>query len=213
MVNIGVVIPNPLPAGMALPDIARLARTAETVGLDGIWAEDGLASGDAAVLDLMCVLAACAAASQKIEVGSAIFAPSLRNLSWALKQVATLQLLARGRLQLGVALGAAGDEVYELAGLTRSGQRNRTDEFLGILGAARRGELERMPSPLSSQALLLGTALAVPPVWVGGTSEAAFAVRPTTGTAGCPTYKPRRSSRLPRAAYASWRRSKAVRPH
>jgi alkanesulfonate monooxygenase SsuD/methylene tetrahydromethanopterin reductase-like flavin-dependent oxidoreductase (luciferase family) len=99
MVNIGVVIPNPLPAGMALPDIARLAHTAEIAGLDGIWAEDGLSSGDAAVLDLMCVLAACAAASEKIEVGSAIFALSLRNLSWALKQVATVQLLARGRLR------------------------------------------------------------------------------------------------------------------
>jgi alkanesulfonate monooxygenase SsuD/methylene tetrahydromethanopterin reductase-like flavin-dependent oxidoreductase (luciferase family) len=174
MVNIGVVIPNPLPAGMALPDIARLAHTAEIAGLDGIWAEDGLSSGDAAVLDLMCVLAACAAASEKIEVGSAIFAPSLRNLSWALKQVATVQLLARGRLRLGVALGAADDGVYGLAGLARSGQRERTDAFLEVLTAARRGDLESAPSPLSPPALLLGTALPVPPVWVGGTSEAAL---------------------------------------
>ncbi len=66
----------------------------------------------------------CRAASEKIEVGSAIFAPSLRNLSWALKQVATVQLLARGRLQLGVALGAADEEVYGLAGLARSGSEN-----------------------------------------------------------------------------------------
>jgi hypothetical protein len=29
MANIGVVIPSPLPIGMALPDIARLAREAE----------------------------------------------------------------------------------------------------------------------------------------------------------------------------------------
>ena len=89
----------------------------------------------------MCVLAAAAAATERIEIGSAVFVPSLRNLSWALKQVATVQLVAGGRLQLGVALGAADEEEYGLAGLTRSGQRQRTDEFLRVLagGASRRG--------------------------------------------------------------------------
>ena len=110
MARVGAVITNPLPDGMELPDIARLARLAESAGLDGVWAEDGIASGDAAVLDITCVLAAAAAATERIEVGSSIFAPSLRNLTWALKQVATLQLIAGGRLQLGVALGAAGEE-------------------------------------------------------------------------------------------------------
>ncbi len=174
MVNIGVVIPSPLPAGMELPNIARLAREAEMAGLDCIWAEDHLACGDAAVLDIMGVLVAAAAATEKIEVGSAVFVPSLRNLSWALKQVATLQLVAGGRLQLGVALGAADDEEYGLAGLTRTGQRERTDEFLGALAAARGGEIEKLAAPLSARGLLLGTALPVPPLWVGGTSWAAL---------------------------------------
>jgi alkanesulfonate monooxygenase SsuD/methylene tetrahydromethanopterin reductase-like flavin-dependent oxidoreductase (luciferase family) len=172
--NIGVVIPSPLPIGMALPEIPRLARGAEEAGLDCIWAEDRLAHGDAAVLDIMCVLAAAAAATEKIEIGSAVFVPSLRSLSWALKQVATVQLVAGGRLQLGVALGAADEEEYGLAGLTRLGQRQRTDEFLRVLAAARRGELEKVAAPLSSRALLLGTALPAPPLWVGGTSLAAL---------------------------------------
>ena len=173
MANVGVVISSPLPTGAALPHIALLARDAEAAGLDCIWAEDLLAHGDAAVLDSMCVLAAAAAATERIEVGSAVFVPSLRNLSWALKQVATVQLVAGGRLQLGVALGASGDDDYGLAGLTRSGQRQRTDEFLSILAAARRGE-EEPAAPLSPRALLLGTALPVPPLWVGGTSLAAL---------------------------------------
>jgi alkanesulfonate monooxygenase SsuD/methylene tetrahydromethanopterin reductase-like flavin-dependent oxidoreductase (luciferase family) len=172
--NIGVVVPSPLPAGMAPPDIARLAREAELAGFDCFWAEDHLACGDAAVLDPMCVLAAAAAATEKVEVGSAVFVPSLRNLSWALKQVATLQLIAGGRLQLGVALGAADDEEYALAGLTRAGQRERTDEFLGVLAAARRGEQDKAKVPPSARAFLLGPALAVPPLWVGGTSMAAL---------------------------------------
>jgi alkanesulfonate monooxygenase SsuD/methylene tetrahydromethanopterin reductase-like flavin-dependent oxidoreductase (luciferase family) len=85
-----------------------------------------------------------------------------------------LQLLARGRLQLGVALGGASEDEYELAGLTRSGQRHRTDEFLRILTAARRGEDEALAAPLSARALLLGAALPVPPLWIGGTSLAAL---------------------------------------
>ena len=174
MARVGAVITNPLPTGMELPDVPRLARVAESAGLDSIWAEDGIASGDAAVLDITCVLAAAAAATEGIEVGSSIFAPSLRSLTWALKQVATLQLIAGGRLQLGVALGAAGEEEYRLAGLTRSGQRQRTDEFLRVLTAARRGEVEKTAAPLSARALLLGTALPVPPLWVGGTSLAAL---------------------------------------
>jgi alkanesulfonate monooxygenase SsuD/methylene tetrahydromethanopterin reductase-like flavin-dependent oxidoreductase (luciferase family) len=174
MANIGVVIPSPLPTGMALPEIARLAREAELAGLDCIWAEDLLARGDAAILDVTCVLAAAAAATERIEVGSAVFVPSMRNLSWALKQVATLQLVARGRLQLGVALGSASEDEYGLAGLTRSGQRHRTDEFLRILTAARRDRDEELAAPLSERALLLGTALPVPPLWVGGTSLSAL---------------------------------------
>jgi alkanesulfonate monooxygenase SsuD/methylene tetrahydromethanopterin reductase-like flavin-dependent oxidoreductase (luciferase family) len=63
-----------------------LAREAEAVGLDCIWAEDLLYRGDSAVLDVACVLSACAAATETIEVGSAIFAPSLRNLAWALNR-------------------------------------------------------------------------------------------------------------------------------
>jgi alkanesulfonate monooxygenase SsuD/methylene tetrahydromethanopterin reductase-like flavin-dependent oxidoreductase (luciferase family) len=172
--NIGVVIPSPLPTGMALPDIAGLAREAELAGFDCIWAEDHLACGDDAVLDPICVLAAAAAATSTIEVGSAVFVPSLRNLAWALKQVATLQLIAGGRLQLGVALGAASEEEYGLAGFTLSGQRQRTEEFLGVLTAARRSGQDEAAMPSSARALLLAPALPVPPLWVGGTSLAAI---------------------------------------
>ncbi|HET9060346.1 MAG TPA: LLM class flavin-dependent oxidoreductase [Acidimicrobiales bacterium] len=135
MVEIGVVISSPLPAGARRPDVAQLARDAEQLGLDCIWAEDLLHRNDEAVLDVTCVLSACAAATKSIGVGSAIFAPSLRNLSWAFKQVATVNLLAQSRFKLGVALGSSSDEEYRLAGLTRSGQRQRTEEFLSIMAA------------------------------------------------------------------------------
>jgi alkanesulfonate monooxygenase SsuD/methylene tetrahydromethanopterin reductase-like flavin-dependent oxidoreductase (luciferase family) len=166
---------QPLAAWHGAPGLSSLGPGGREGGLDSIWAEDHLAYGDAVVLRPMCVLlAAAAGATEHIEVGSAVFVPSLRNLAWALKQVATLQFVARGRLRLGVGLGGASEEEYELAGLTRSGQRQRTEQFLGILAAARRGEVEKVAAPLSARALLLGAALPVPPLWVGGTSLAAL---------------------------------------
>jgi alkanesulfonate monooxygenase SsuD/methylene tetrahydromethanopterin reductase-like flavin-dependent oxidoreductase (luciferase family) len=174
VVEIGVVISSPLPAGMRLPDIARLARGAEALGLDCIWAEDLLHRGDGAVLDVTCVLSACAAATEAIDVGSAIFAPSLRNLSWALKQVATVNLLARGRFTLGVALGSSSEEEYRLAGLTRSGQRQRTEEFLSILTAWARKDVGQLAASATARALLLGADGPAPSLWVGGTSSAAL---------------------------------------
>jgi alkanesulfonate monooxygenase SsuD/methylene tetrahydromethanopterin reductase-like flavin-dependent oxidoreductase (luciferase family) len=174
MVEIGVVISSPLPAGTMLPDVAQLARDAESLGLDCIWAEDLLHRGDGAVLDVTCVLSACAAATESIYVGSAIFAPSLRNLSWALKQVATVNLLARGRFRLGVALGSSSEEEYRLAGLTRSGQRERTEEFLSILSAWAQEDVDKLAMSATARTLLLGADGPAPPLWVGGTSSAAL---------------------------------------
>jgi alkanesulfonate monooxygenase SsuD/methylene tetrahydromethanopterin reductase-like flavin-dependent oxidoreductase (luciferase family) len=159
---------------MGLPDVARLARHAEALGLDCIWAEDLLYRGDGAVLDVSCVLSACAAATEAIGVGSAIFAPSLRNLSWALKQVATVNLLARGRFRLGVALGSSSEEEYRLAGLTRSGQRQRTDEFLSVLSAWAREDVDKLVVNKTARTLLLGADRPAPSLWVGGTSSAAL---------------------------------------
>lgn len=174
MAQIGVVVPSPLPPGMELPDIPGLARVAEAEGLDGIWAEDVLWRGDAAVLDAGCVLAALSAATRTVEVGSAIFAPSLRNLAWALKQVATVSLLAGGRFTLGVALGSASGDEYRLAGLTRTGQRERTEQFLSVMAAWRRGDLEGDAVPSWARGLLLGAIPSPPPLWLGGTSTAAL---------------------------------------
>jgi alkanesulfonate monooxygenase SsuD/methylene tetrahydromethanopterin reductase-like flavin-dependent oxidoreductase (luciferase family) len=126
------------------------------------------------VLDVTCAVSACAAATEAIGVGSAIFAPSMRNLSWSLKQVATVNLLARGRFTLGVALGASSEHEYRLAGLTRSGQRERTEEFLSILAAWRRGDVTPGALSATARALLLGAPSPAPSLWVGGTSPAAL---------------------------------------
>jgi alkanesulfonate monooxygenase SsuD/methylene tetrahydromethanopterin reductase-like flavin-dependent oxidoreductase (luciferase family) len=102
-VSIGVSFPESIMPGTPLPDIAAMAGLAGQAGLDGVWVGDRLAAGELSVLDSSLSLAVAAAATSSIAVGYAIFVPSLRPLAWAVRQVATLQHIAGGRLQLGVA--------------------------------------------------------------------------------------------------------------
>ena len=170
-VSIGVSFPESILPGTPLPDIAGLARLAEQAGLDGVWVGDRLAVGELSVLDSGLSLAAAAAVTSSIAVGYAVYVPSLRPLAWAAKQVATLQHLAGGRLQLGVAIGGGSDAEYLAAGFRRSDRARRTDEFLSRLP----GLLAGQPHPDGSgtsggDPFRLRPAVQVPPLWVGGTS-------------------------------------------
>jgi alkanesulfonate monooxygenase SsuD/methylene tetrahydromethanopterin reductase-like flavin-dependent oxidoreductase (luciferase family) len=166
-ISIGVSFPESILPGTPLPDIAGLAGLAEQAGLDGVWAGDRLATGELSVLDSGLSLAVAAAVTSSIAVGYAVYVPSLRPLAWAAKQVATLQHLAGGRLQLGVALGGGGDAEYLAAGFRRTDRARRTDEFLTLLPGILAGE----PLPHGSgDAIRLLPAAPVPPLWVGGTS-------------------------------------------
>ena len=170
-ISIGVSFPESIVPGRPLPDIAGLAGLAEQAGLDGVWVGDRLATGELSVLDSGLSLAVAAAVTSSIAVGYAIYVPSLRPLAWAAKQVATLQHIAGGRLQLGVALGGGGDAEYLAAGFRRSDRARRTDEFLALLP----GMLAGQPLPHGSgasggDAIRLLPAVPVPPLWVGGTS-------------------------------------------
>src|SRR6516162_4678163 len=132
-ISIGVSFPESIVPGTPLPDIAGLAGLAEQAGLDGVWVGDRLATGELSVLDSGLSLAVAAAVTSSIAVGYAIYVPSLRPLAWAAKQFATLQHIAGGRLQLGVAVGGGGDAEYLAAGFRRSDRARRTDEFLALL--------------------------------------------------------------------------------
>jgi alkanesulfonate monooxygenase SsuD/methylene tetrahydromethanopterin reductase-like flavin-dependent oxidoreductase (luciferase family) len=174
-VSIGVSFPESIMPGTPLPDIAGLAGLAEQAGLDGVWVGDRLAAGELSVLDSSLTLAAVAAATSSIAVGYAIFVPSLRPLAWAVRQVATLQHIAGGRLQLGVAGGGGGDAEYLAVGFRRSDRARRTDEFLAQLPRLLAGQpLPHGPGASDGDAIRLLPTVPMPPLWVGGTSPAAL---------------------------------------
>jgi probable F420-dependent oxidoreductase len=97
----------------------RLARAAEALGYDGVWANDHLVTprflresreGPPRFYEPLVVLAQVAGATDRIRIGSAVVALPLRDPLALAKQVATLDVLSNGRLTLGVGVGAYPEE-------------------------------------------------------------------------------------------------------
>jgi len=173
-VRVGAVLLDAAAPFDPLADVAGSARHAEHAGLDSLWAGDHLFLGDAPLLDSMMTLAAAAAVTSTIAIGSAVFLPSLRPLAWAARQVATLAHLARGRLQLGIGIGAGAGEEYEAAGQRRRDRGRRTDEFLDALPRLLAGGPVLLGSTEDAVTVRLKPSAPMPTVWIGGSSPAAL---------------------------------------
>jgi alkanesulfonate monooxygenase SsuD/methylene tetrahydromethanopterin reductase-like flavin-dependent oxidoreductase (luciferase family) len=74
-------------------------------------------------------LAAAAAVTERIELVTSILIAPLREVTTLAKQVATVDALSGGRLTLGVAIGARGDD-YEINEFGRAGRGERLAEQL-----------------------------------------------------------------------------------
>lgn len=163
--------------GQSLPvvgdaDVVGMARAIEDAGLDGVWYGDHLAwSGS--FLDSPTVLGAAAAVTERVTVGWSVMLPALRPAAWAAKQIASVQRISGGWLQLGVGLGRPGPE-WRMAQTSATGRAARTDAFLEALPDLLAGR-PADPSPDGSLAgTVLDPVVPPPPVWIGGTSDAAL---------------------------------------
>jgi alkanesulfonate monooxygenase SsuD/methylene tetrahydromethanopterin reductase-like flavin-dependent oxidoreductase (luciferase family) len=174
VVGVGMVIPSPARSA-PLPDVAAVARHAEEVGLDGVWAGDHLAIGGLPLLDAPLTLAAAAAVTARISIGTAILVPSLRPLVWAAKQVATLvQIAGADRVQLGVGVGAGPATEWAAAGRDHAQRGRRTDEFLATLPWLLAGRPTSITDAAAAGPVSLAPVVAMPTVWIGGELIAAL---------------------------------------
>jgi alkanesulfonate monooxygenase SsuD/methylene tetrahydromethanopterin reductase-like flavin-dependent oxidoreductase (luciferase family) len=137
-----------LPLFDALADpllVARLAAEAEEAGWDGLFVWDHVRwrAPVQAVADPWIALAAVATATERLRFGPMVSAITRRRPVKLARETATLDLLSRGRLTLGVGLGSDrfGDE------FSRTGEEcddrvrgAMLDEALEILTAAWSGE-------------------------------------------------------------------------
>jgi alkanesulfonate monooxygenase SsuD/methylene tetrahydromethanopterin reductase-like flavin-dependent oxidoreductase (luciferase family) len=84
--------------------LLELAERAERLGFDSVWAGDSLLARPRH--EPLTLLAAVAARLRKVDVGTAVLLPALRNPVLLAHQVATLDQVAQGRLILGVGIAA-----------------------------------------------------------------------------------------------------------
>jgi alkanesulfonate monooxygenase SsuD/methylene tetrahydromethanopterin reductase-like flavin-dependent oxidoreductase (luciferase family) len=151
----------------------EMAAAGEASGWDGIFVWDHLAFvWDRAAADPWVVLAAVAATTERMRVGTAVTPVARRRPQVLAHQVATLDVLSGGRVIFGAGLGGVASEFSKFGEAADAAVRaERLDEGLDVLRALWAGEhvvhagkhytVDGVTlSPLPVQRTL--------PVWIGG---------------------------------------------
>jgi F420-dependent oxidoreductase-like protein len=128
-------------------DNLAVAREAEAIGYDSVWAAEAYGS------DAATVLAFVAAQTERIGIGSAIFQIPARTPAMTAMTAATLDSLSAGRFRLG--LGVSGPQVSEgWYGVRFAKPLARTREYVAIVRQAlaretvrHEGEFWTLPLP------------------------------------------------------------------
>ncbi|RJO70774.1 LLM class flavin-dependent oxidoreductase [Nocardia panacis] len=169
--DIGVLLPTLATHDGSLGDVAAAARHAEELGFESVWVVDQLIAGTGIpVLESLTSLAAAAAVTSRIRLGVGVLVLPLRPLAWTAKQVASLQHLSGDRLLLGVGIGGdRHDRSWAAAGVPVRERGRRTDDALRLLPDLISGK----PTHINSAAIQLSPPATVPPIIIGGMSDAA----------------------------------------
>ncbi|SER38817.1 LLM class flavin-dependent oxidoreductase [Natrinema salaciae] len=141
MVSHGFVLPTRgvvLSADDSLEQTARvqsevlgLARRAEALGFDGVWAGDSVLAKPR--LEPLSTLAAVAGATESVTLGTAVYLPQLRHPVHVAHQTATIDQVSGGRLALGVGVGVGVEAEHGQLDVPYERRGTLLDEGLEIL--------------------------------------------------------------------------------
>jgi probable F420-dependent oxidoreductase len=213
-ITFGNRVPNSGP--LASPQsILAVAQETEALGFDSVWVHDHLtwtaeihrthiSSGSDAALEhhtdpdffeAMTTMAFIAGIVRKARIGMACLVVPCRNPIYAAKQVASLDVLCGGRLDLGVGIGSPAtihSREYEILGVDRRLRGKICDDYIRAMKAiwttnpasydgrfVRFDGAEIFPKPLQKPH---------PPLWVGGWTEAAMARTARLGDGWLPAW-------------------------
>ncbi len=199
-VTFGIRVPNSGPLASAA-SIAETARAAESLGFDSIWVHDHLtwtaeihkthiSSGSDEALktnenpdfyEAVTTLAYLGGLVHSARIGIACLILPCRNPIYAAKQMATLDVLSGGRLDLGVGIGSPAtieSREFEVFGVDRRLRGKICNDYIRAMKAIWTShpssyegrfvnfrDAEIFPKPLQKPH---------PPIWVGGWTEAAM---------------------------------------
>ena len=160
---------------------ARAAAAAEYSGWDGYFTWDALPVADdpPAVFDPFVILAAAAAATSSIRLGTCILVAARYPPHLLAMRLATLDVLSEGRMTLGVGLGDGGEVFRRFGGSGRASVRaQRLDETLEIITRLWSGETVTHESEHFTIDRFTLTTRPVQqpriPIWVGGDTPGAL---------------------------------------
>ncbi len=152
--------------GHALHLVAQ-ARFAERIGLQSMFVAESHFAGPASAPSPLLRLAAVAAATDRLLLGTTSFLLTIRPALVAAEEAAVLDRLSGGRLVLGLGRGFRA-EMFEAFGESVAGKRERFEEALEAMRRAWRGE--PLASPAADGRPVVLAPLPVqrphPPIWV-----------------------------------------------
>jgi probable F420-dependent oxidoreductase len=122
-----------------------VARQAEALGYESLWAGEHVAlpsprvppsplKPDTKLVDPLIALSAVAAVTSRVRLGTGILILPLRNPVVLAKQVASLDVLSRGRFLLGIGVGALVAE-FAAVGVPFEDRGQRADDYLDAVRA------------------------------------------------------------------------------
>ncbi len=119
----------------ASADIVGLAKRAESLGYDAAWVGDSVLAKPR--FEPLVTLSAVAAATDSIELGTAVYLPVLRHPIHVAHATATLDQLSGGRLSLGVGVGIRPSEREEMRqlGIDDESRGARLNEALSVISS------------------------------------------------------------------------------
>ncbi|MGH7045063.1 MAG: LLM class flavin-dependent oxidoreductase [Stellaceae bacterium] len=179
--RIGYLLPTREAVMQGRPQTApllALAERAEKLGYDGVWVGDSLLARPRH--DPLTLLAAVAARTKQVMVGTAVFLPALRNPVVLAHQLATLDRISEGRLVLGA--GIATDvpntrDEFAAAGVPFESRVGRMMEGLRLARALWTGEKVDWQGRWPVKAGVLGPTphrAGGPPIWLAGSVRPAL---------------------------------------
>jgi alkanesulfonate monooxygenase SsuD/methylene tetrahydromethanopterin reductase-like flavin-dependent oxidoreductase (luciferase family) len=138
----GLSSQEPLAVGLMLPSAARTdsrlvdpqrllasARLAEAAGFDSVEVGDHLLHPHP-LLESLTTLAAVAAVTTRVTIGTCVLLAALRSAEWLAKQLGTIDAFAPGRLRIGIGLGGEYPAEFDLAQVPLSERGKRTEEII-----------------------------------------------------------------------------------
>jgi probable F420-dependent oxidoreductase len=153
------------------------AQRAEAQGWDSLWVGDHVAF-TVPIADPFLTLAALGAFSTRLRLGTSVYLLPLRHPVPVAKQVATLDRMLGGRLELGVGVGGEFANEYAACGVPLRERGARLDEAIQLLRKLWSGESvthEGRFYPLKDVRMLPTPAQRDLPISCGGRSDAALA--------------------------------------